>query len=532
MCIFKRCGSFLAGGAMLWLSAFAPMVQAQTSPKPKLVVAIVVDQFRYDYLTRFRAKYTGGLDMLLTKGAVFSNAYYRQTPTVTAVGHSIFLSGAMPSVSGVVGNSWYDRAEGSVVTSVCDWNEQTVGGHQAVKGPKCGDSDPSSPRRLMVSTLGDELKNASEGPKVFGVSIKGRAAILPSGHRADGAFWFDDVTGNFVTSTYYMKELPTWAQAFNNQKLAAKYAEQKWEGFDTWNFKAAGSTPYSKLSASPWGNELIERFAEQVISGEQLGQRGPTDLLTVSFSSNDYVGHRTGPDSPEVKDMAIRTDQLLMKLFRLIDQKVGLQNVLIVLTADHGVAPVPDASRHLPGGYINADPAGVVNSALTKRFGQADWLIPGVSEVSLYLNHTTLEEFKTADGRGIDRQEVYRVARQALLSAPQLHVSRVYSFDQLESGVTGDDVAQAEDFGFYARRSGDLNLVFDPYFVLGTSGTSHFSPWGYDRHVPVLFFGAGIKPGRYNQTIAVNDIAPTLATLLGIETPAGSSGRVLSEILH
>ena len=532
-------GAALAG-CMVLSSLTVGLAQAQSRPQPKLVVAIVVDQFRYDYLTRFRGSYHGGLDMLLTKGADFTNAYYRQSPTVTAVGHSIFLSGAMPSVSGMVGNTWYDREEGKVVTSVCDWNEQVVGGRQFPKGAKCTDSDPASPRRLLVSTLGDELKNASEGPKVFGVSIKPRGAVLPAGHRANGAFWFDDATGNFVTSTYYMKDLPDWAKAFNDQKLAAKYAQQKWDGFDNWDFQPdpASATPYSKLPASPWGNELIERFAEQIITAERLGQRGATDLLTVSFSSNDYVGHRVGPDAPEVKDMSIRTDQLLAKLFRLIDQKVGLQNVIIVLTADHGVAPVPSADeetrkqRHMPGEYVYVDAEDVVNAALTKAFGEAEWIIPGVSDVSLYLNRKTLDEFKTADGRRLDRHEVYRVARQALLSVPQLHLARVYSYDQLEVGVTGDEVAQAEDFGFFPGRSGDLNLVYDPYFVLGTSGTSHFSVWGYDRHVPLLFYGPGIKPGRYNQIVSINDAVPTLATMLDIETPSGSSGRVLTEIIQ
>ncbi len=537
MCISKTLAA-VAGGATLCFSLFVQGVLAQTTPKPKLVVAIVVDQFRYDYLTRFRASYHGGLDMLLTKGAVFTNGYYRQTPTVTSVGHSIFLSGAMPSVSGIVGNTWYDRDEGRVVTSVCDWNEQTLGGRNSTPGKKCSDTDAASPRRLLVSTLGDELKNASAGPKVFGVSIKSRSAILPAGHRANGAFWFDDSTGNFVSSTYYAKDLPSWAKAFNDQKLPAKYVDQKWKGFEKWDFRSdpGSKTPYGKLAASPWGNELIELFAEQVLTAEKLGQRESTDLLTVSFSSNDYVGHRVGPYAPEVKDMAIRTDQVLAKLFQLIDQKVGLKNTVIVLTADHGVAPIPAAGDgpgkpHTPGGYISLNAEEVVNSALTKQFGKADWIIPGVSEVSLYLNHKTIDEFKTADGHKLDLHEVYSVARQALFSVPQLHVARVYTADQLASGVVGDDTAQAENFGYYARRSGDLNLVYDPYFALGTSGASHFSPWGYDRHVPVLFFGAGIKPGRYNQTIAVNDIAPTLATLLDIETPGGSSGRVLAEIL-
>jgi predicted AlkP superfamily pyrophosphatase or phosphodiesterase len=530
----------LAGtAAALFLLPVFP-VAAQNPTRPKLVVGIVIDQFRYDYLTRFRAKYHGGgLERLLKQGAVFTNAYYKQSPTVTAVGHSIFMSGAMPATSGIVGNSWYDRGEGQVVTSVCDWNEQTVGGKEAAKGSKCTDGDPASARRLLVSTLGDELRNASEDSKVIGVSIKSRSAILPAGHRANAAYWFDDASGNFVSSTYFIAELPQWARDFNAQKLAAGYVEKKWDGFPQWDFHpdSARAAPFGKLPASPWGNELIERFAEQAIQSEQLGQRGVTDLLTVSFSSNDYVGHRVGPDAPEVEDMAVRTDELLGRLFRLLDEKVGLANVVVALTADHGVAPAPAKdegarkARRMPGGYIHGNPEDVVRGALEGHFGKADWLIPGSGETTIYLNTKTLAEFKTVDGRSVARQEVLRAARDALLAATALHLARVYTSDELTTGVTGDFVAQAFNNGFYPRRSGDLMLVFDPYFIPGASGTTHFSPWGYDRHVPVIFFGFGIRPGRYNETIEVNDIAPTLATLLDIEAPSGSSGRVLAEIL-
>ncbi|MBV9081436.1 MAG: alkaline phosphatase family protein, partial [Acidobacteriaceae bacterium] len=344
--------------------------------KPKLIIAIIIDQFRYDYLTRFRADYHGGLDQLLNNGADFTNAFYRQVPTVTAVGHSIFMSGAMPAVSGIVGNAWYDRDERKTVTSVCDWSVQTLGGAQDEKGKNCTDADPASPRRLLVSTVGDELRNADPRSKVIGISLKARAAILPSGHRANAAYWFDDVSGNFVSSTFYFNQLPPWAQSFNQQNLPAQYLDRKWEGFPKWDFHTPPQTKdrYSKLPASPWGNELIERFAEEAITGEQLGQGpGETDLLTVSFSSNDYVGHRVGPDAPEVRDMAIRTDRLLGKLFHVIDDKVGLRNTIVVLSADHGVASAPDRARadKMPGGYLDGHVESAVESVLNNKFGEA-----------------------------------------------------------------------------------------------------------------------------------------------------------------
>jgi predicted AlkP superfamily pyrophosphatase or phosphodiesterase len=496
--------------------------------KPKLVVAIIIDQFRADYLTRFRSGYHGGLDQMMTQGAMFTNAFYGQVPTVTAVGHSIFMSGAMPSVSGIVGNSWYDRDERQVVTSVCDWGQKLVGAEQPNRGKACTDNDPASPRRLLTSTLGDELHSANNQSKTVGISIKARAAILPSGHSAAGAYWFDDASGHFITSTFYADKLPDWVDGFNDRNLAASYVDRKWDGFPDWDFHSPQPHAYAKLSASPWGNELIEGIAEAALAGEHLGQRGVTDLLTVSFSSNDYVGHRVGPDAPEVRDMAIRTDQLLAKLFAAIDSQVGLRNVIIVLSADHGVAATPAANQasKMPGSnYLAVDVEDAVTAALNKRYGVANWLIPDSSETALYFDRGTLTQMK------ISGEDVERTAGQALWDIPLVHLERVYTRRQLESGVTGDFVAQAEMNGFNARRSGDLMLVFEPGLVPGPSGTTHFSPWNYDRHVPLLFMGPGVKPGTYDAAVLVNDVASTLATMLDIQVPSGSSGRVLTEML-
>jgi predicted AlkP superfamily pyrophosphatase or phosphodiesterase len=355
--------------------------------------------------------------------------------------------------------------------------------------------------------------------------------VLPSGHRANAAYWFDLRGGNFVTSSYYRAELPAWASAFNDEKRAEKFVSQKWPEFPSWNFQGVAGNPqvYGRIPASPWGNELVEAFAEAAINGEKLGQGDATDLLTVSFSSNDYVGHQVGPDAPEVRDMAKRVDVLIGKLLTLIDGKVGLQNTVVVLTADHGVSPAPGVNekRNMPGEYVSANATDVVRAALNAHFGQAEWIESGGTG-GIYLNSKALEAGKAAP------QDVYRVAREAILRKPELHAVRVYDRDQLSNGIAGDVIARAFMNGFFPRESPDLAIVYEPYALIGSGngGTTHFSPYSYDRHVPVIFLGAGVKPGRYNAEIQPNDIAPTLATMLDIETPSGSSGRVLTEMMQ
>ncbi len=493
---------------------FTFSLPAQLTTQPKLVLAIVVDQFRYDYLTRFRVGYKGGIDTLLTKGAVFTNAHYNQFPTVTAVGHSTFLSGATPSVSGIIANEWYDRAAHANVTSVSDASVKLLG----AEGPA------SSPNRMLASTLGDELKIVSQKSKVVGISLKDRAAILPAGHMADGAYWFDNKSGNFVSSTFYFPDLPAWVKDYNGSRPGDKFAHSEWMGK---KFEAPGEALNASLAAAPWGNELIESFAEAAVTHEMLGQRGVTDLLAVSFSSNDYVGHAFGPDDPAVKDMAFRTDMLFRKLFTYLETKVGMKNILIVMTADHGVAPVPEVSiaRKMPGGRFGSGTVEkTVQAALEQRYGKAEW-VAGSFESMLYLNTELIAQKK------LNRGEVTRTAADALIALP--HVARVYTREQLLSGGFPLDATGIRmNNGFYAGRSGDLFVILDPFWLFGggTRGTSHSTVWDYDTHVPVIFMGAGVRPGKYYDAITVNDVAPTLAALLGVEQPSGVSGRVLSQM--
>jgi hypothetical protein len=497
---------------LLFLVTFALFSASAETRPPKLVLTIVVDQFRYDYLTRFRSGYNGGLEELLTKGAVYTNARYIQSPTVTAVGHSTVLSGALPAISGIIANEWYDRESKKLVTSVSDTKEKLLG----------ATGDGSSPRRLLVSTVGDELRVVNGNSKVIGISLKDRSAVLPAGHMANGAYWFDNKSGAFVSSTFYFKDLPGWVKDFNGTHPADKYAETEWMGK---KFAVAGEALNASLAASPWGNELIEDFAEKAIASEELGKRGITDILAVSFSSNDYVGHAVGPDDPQVQDMAVRTDILLRKFFAFVDKQVGMKDVLVVFTADHGVSPVPEVSiqRKMEAGRYAAGAVDKpVEAALTAKFGAGPWIEKVVdSGTMLYLDHALIEH------RHLD--QVNRVAAEAARSIP--HIFRAYTREQLLNGEVGTDMAsRAVANGFYPQRSPDVVVVQEPYWLFGATGTSHGTPFGYDNHVPVIFMGPGIKPGRYHESIAVNDIAPTLATILSVEIPSGAAGRILAEM--
>jgi len=525
LCLFTLSGAAAQNAETTTQKATAQNTVARVK-QPKLVLVIVVDQFRYDYLLRFREDYTGGIARLLNSGAVFHDAHYLQYPTVTAVGHSTIMSGATPSVSGIIGNEWFDRESNESVTSVSDKSAVMLGN---VVGGRS-----SSPHRLLVSTVGDELKMAGRNSKVIGISIKDRSAILPVGHMADAAYWFDNDSIHFVSSTYYMKDLPAWVKQVNSDRPTYKYLGKEWRAMDAkpgdkafCSLVAGVDVPFcGPLENTPFGNEMLEDFAEKAIENERLGQHDATDVLSLSLSSNDYVGHAVGPDSSEVRDISIRTDRLLGKLFDFVNARVGQENTLVVFTADHGVSPMPKVNnaRKMPGGWLaSSDYSGKINDALTAKFGQGKWFSFDTSGF-LYLNDQTVAANKA------DRVEVRRFAADFARGLP--HIARVLTRDDLLRGSDSEDlVGRAMLLGFYGPRSGDLALLPEPYYMFSSPpGTTHATPYSYDNHVPMIFFGAGIRTGAHFERVAVNDIAPTLAAILQIETPSGSSGRVLSEM--
>jgi predicted AlkP superfamily pyrophosphatase or phosphodiesterase len=514
--------------SMLAASAAAP--QPVAGPDVRLILLVTVDQFRYDYLTRFRADYSQGFRRLLEGGAVFTDASLEHYPTVTAVGHATSLSGATPSVSGIIGNDWFDRATGVNVTSVSDPTVTPVGSTTAAMS--------ASPRRLLVSTLGDEMKmsagapkGAADSPRVIGMSLKDRSAILPGGRGADASYWWDPRTGNFVTSTYYMTELPGWVRAFNERRPADSLAGKAWTllAQPSTSLKVMPVKPGVELNdavwASPYGNDLLLSLAEAALEHERLGQRGVTDLFSVSFSSNDSVGHTYGPDSPQVRDIAVRTDRVIGRLLDRVDALIGLRHTIVAFTTDHGVAPVPEVAqqRSLPAGRLTSKELfGPIETALAERYGPGKWIL-GTAGSSPYLNHRLMAQMK------IEQAEARAVAAQAAMAVP--HVARVYTREQLLLGVPGDRIGSRVLRGFNPQRSGDLEILLEPYWMRQATGTTHGTPYNYDAHIPLILMGQRIRPGAYADHAALNDLAPTLATLLAVPIPSGSSGRVLTEAL-
>jgi len=496
---------------------------AAAAPKPpRLVVLVVVDQFRYDYLTRFSKLYTGGFRTLLSNGAVFTNAHLEHYPTATGVGHSTLLSGATPSFSGIIGNEWYDRETKKTIAGVFDPDVKLLG---AEKG------SGASPRRLMVSTVGDELKMAARGPsKVIGISFKDRAAILPVGRTADGAYWYDSATGAMISSTFYFPDLPAWVKQFNAERRADKFLGAEWKSSQGKVLRALPKEPgtkyYEAFERTPWASDFLLDFAQRAIEAEQLGRDEHPDILSVSLSTTDYVGHSAGPDSEEIRELNLNTDRSLGRFFQYLEKTIGPGGILFVFTADHGVAPMPEAQaqRRMPGGRLASSTLRkTAEAALRAKFGAGEW-VEGASEGALWLNRETIRS------RGLRQADVEEAAAEALAAVPQ--VFRVFTASRIMAGqYLNDFVGRRVANSYYPHRSADVIAILSPYWLVGSSGTSHGTPFSYDTHVPLVFLGPGIRPGFYDRTVAVNDIAPTLATLLEVETPSGSSGRVLYEML-
>jgi predicted AlkP superfamily pyrophosphatase or phosphodiesterase len=574
--------------ALLLVSLLAPRyayaqgpTRGNSSPgRPRLVLLIVADQFRYDYLDRFGDLFgERGLKRLMREGASWVDANYDHVPTYTAPGHATMLTGAYPAATGIVGNDWPDRESGKTVSSVSDDSTVLLGSTASEKG--------ASPRRLLASTLGDELRlTTNDRAKVIGISLKDRSAILPAGRRANAAYWFSTVSGSVVSSTYYFQTLPGWVTDFNNQRPSDKFFRARWDrllpeseylnraGADAppWEDigKVAGETNsfphvitggaaapasafYTEIKFSPFGNDLVLSFAERAIEAEQLGQDEYTDVLSVSFSANDYVGHRYGPYSHEAMDITLRFDNNVAALLDFVEKRVGLRNTIVVFTADHGVAPGPKHAIASGLAASRVDYTEVqrrIRAAITARYNPlaktpdptADYLYrydDGGKPTDAIINNNIYLNLEALKRDGVDLEEIERVAGEAALTVPG--VARYFTRTQLLRGTavassanssSVDPIARRVQNGFFARRSGSVVFLPEP-FTYSTSAinATHGTPYTYDTHVPLIIRGDGVASGRYFQPATPADIAPTLAALLRIQAPSNVTGRILLEAL-
>ena len=523
---------------------------AVANSKPKLVLVIMVDQFRYDYLERFEDLFgKDGFRRLMNEGAFFTNANFDYLPTYTAPGHAAVFTGSVPAQNGVVGNNWFDRSTGRNRIMVSDLEARTV----TMAGVQTQTGAPS-PRVMIGTTIGDQMRLADNfQSKVIAISQKDRSAVLPGGQHPNGAYWYQTSDGTFVTSDYYFKTLPAWVQEFNTKNRPDKYFGKKWEKSlpeSSYSRAQAENLPlqksalgekfpytvtggvdkpgprfYSTFELSPFATEHLADLAKAAIEAESLGADEFTDLLSVSFSTPDLVGHTYGPDSQEIVDTYARLDKVLADFLDYIDRKVGLQNTIIAMTGDHGVSPIPeymqakglDAARLSGQAVVTA-----VTKALTDKFGKDEKWVQAFVNDQIYIDPRLVAANKTT------QEEVERIVGEAAITVPG--VINYFTRTQIINGnMPQTRLARRVTNGFNRLRSGDVWVITQPFsfFSEGGLGTTHGSAYHYDTHVPVIFYGKGVVKGRRNTECSPSDIAPTLASLLRIEMPSNVYGRVL-----
>jgi predicted AlkP superfamily pyrophosphatase or phosphodiesterase len=512
---------------VVWFSVSLGGFCSAYSAHPKLIVIIVIDQFRADYLERYRDQFgEGGFRLFLDHGADFTECNYDYANTRTAPGHATLLTGAYSNGHGIIDNQWWDPRKKRMVTSVEDDSTQLVG----VSPPGRG----TSPRNLQADTLGDELKLSTGGKsRVFAIALKDRAAVLPGGFSADAAYWTNK-SGSWVTSTYYRGELPKWAQDFNSEKRMQKYLNREWKDS---NGKLLRSTApsageqadfYEIIGSTPFANDYELEFARDLITNERLGTGPATDLFIIGLSANDFLGHQVGPDSPEMQAMVLATDRQLAAFFDFLGHQLGLANVWMALSADHGIAPLPIVASKLRIPAANLSAAKMradLNQAISARLSSAhpaeyvksfDFPIAWLNEDAFAALKVREEDAERATGEGLK----------------QIGLVGYYTRSQLAHG----DVPPTETGLKYARSYSPLGGWYVmgipvPYTVGSTNGTDHASPYTYDTHVPLAFYGLPFQPGTYRTRAEPVDLASTLASLLGINAPTHAIGRVLTEAL-
>lgn len=528
----------------LFLSATA---QSESISRPKLIVGITVDQMRWDYLYRFYDRYApnGGFKRMLGQGFSCENTMIPYAPTVTAPGHTSIYTGTVPSLHGIAGNLFWNNDEQREIYCTEDKSVQTVGNNSA--------AGLQSPRNLLVTTICDELKLATNfQSKVIGIAIKDRGGILPAGHSANAAYWYDSQDGNWISSTYYMTDLPQWMKDLNAKKLADKYYEQGWntlypvntytqstaddksyemKGFGTgfpYDLKKFIGRSYGVVSSTPHGNTFTIEVAKAAIEGEKLGADAIPDFLALSFSSPDYIGHGFGPNSMEQEDDFLRLDKELGEFLNYLDTKVGQGQYTVFLSADHGVAHVPAFMKEnkLPGGNFNeATILEQMNAQLRDKFGQSNLALT-ISNYQVVLNHELISSEKK-----LKRDDIVNAIIGFL--SKQWAVARAIDLEKIGTASLPAKVREMMINGYYPGRAGDVQIILKANYIENflNTGTTHGMWNPYDAHIPLLWYGWGIKQGKTNRETYMTDIAPTLAALLHIQMPSGSIGSVIQEVI-
>jgi predicted AlkP superfamily pyrophosphatase or phosphodiesterase len=523
-------------------------VISKTSASPKLVVGIVVDQMRWDYLYRYANRFgSGGFKRMMNEGFNCENTMIPYTPTVTAAGHTCVYTGSVPNIHGITGNNWYDSKLNKPMYCTEDANVKSVG-----TPTKDGQM---SPKNMLVTTICDELRIATNNKaKVIGIALKDRGAILPAGHNANAAYWYDNDNASFVTSTWYMNSLPAWVNDFNNRKtpdslmalgwntlypiatytqstVDEKPYEGKYKGMDNtsfpYNFKGNKNTDnWDMIRSTPQGNTLTAEFAKAAVLSEGLGKDSITDMLAVSFSSPDYIGHQFGPNSIENEDDYLRLDKELASFFLFLDKEVGKGQYTVFLSADHAVAHVPGYSieNKLPGGiYSNSLFTKEINKGLKDKLG-LDSIVVTIMNYQVHLNHPLIKA-KELDEEKITEWIIDYLYKQDV-------ISQAFALDELMEQPINKTLQERIGNGYSPGRSGDIQFIPKPGFVdAGKTGTSHGLWNPYDSHIPLLFMGWGVQQGSTHRETYMTDIAATVAAILKIQMPNGCVGKVIEEVV-
>ncbi len=513
-------------------AAFASAYNA----RPKLVVVIVIDQFRGDYLERYRDQFgDGGFRVFLDRGAYFTDCNYDYANTRTAPGHATLFTGSYTSGHGIVANEWWDPQKRKRVTSVEDDATRLIGGGKTGPG--------ASPHNLMSDTLGDELKLATDGKaRVFAISLKDRAAILPAGFSGDAAYWIDPKSGDWITSTYYRPDLPEWVRNFNGSHRAEKYLNREWRDRDkdgggtvlgsTAPRNGKDGTPagfYQVVGSTPFANDYQLEFAKELVLYEKLGAGSATDLLVISLSANDILGHQVGPDSPQMRSMALGLDRSLAEFFGFLGHQIGMANVWMALSGDHGVAPLPEFAKTLRLPAANLDAEGLrdqINSLLAKKYAKKGDYVLELDYPLAWLNEDAFAGLSSGHRESDAEADVGEAMKQVGLAG-------YFTKSQLAHGETpATEIGRRYAHSYSPEGGWYVMGVPTPFNVGTTKGTDHATPFSYDTHVPLAFYGLAFQPGIYRTHAEPVDLAVTLASLLGINAPAQATGRVLTEALQ